>query len=115
MEALLALAAPPGFVLHEASTWSLWHAAAFAATVVLIFEALSRAVPAAFAAAGRIPARGAHHDNLDSRDQLFLSINRACSVPFTYHYLKAAWLLPTVPWCVRGARFFACLRHADAS
>jgi hypothetical protein len=54
--------------------------------------------------AARIPTRGRHHDVLDSRDWLYLAINRAASVPFTYHYLRAAWVLPSVKWCAAPLR-----------
>jgi hypothetical protein len=99
MEALSRLAAAPGFVPTEAATWSAAHAACFLGAVGGAFEFLSHAVPRAFAGAARIAPRGAHHDTLDGRDRLFLAINRAASVPFTYHYLKAAWLLPCMKWC----------------
>jgi hypothetical protein len=112
MEALQRLAQADGFIATEASTWGLPHAAAFVGAVTVTFELLSHAVPALFAPMpGRIEARGKHHDTLDARDYTFLAINRAASVPFTYHFLKAAWLLPCVKWCACAAPAFSAMRQ----
>ena len=91
-----------GFELGDASRWTAAHAASFCLLVVAAFEFLSRVVPFLFVRSGAIPARGRHHDVLDWKDTLCLSFNRCASVPFTYHYLKAAWVLPAVKWCERG-------------
>jgi hypothetical protein len=99
--ALAELLSPPGFVPHEASTWSAAHGVMFASAVCFTFEALTHIVPAVFGplTADRIPARGKHHDVLDRQDLVYLTINRAMSVPFTYHYLRTAWVAPFMRWC----------------
>ena len=100
-EALSRLVAPPGVVPHEASTWGVPQGVAFALAVVFTFEALTHIVPAVFSplTRDRIPARGKHHDVLDRTDLVYLAINRALSIPFTYHYLRTAWVAPFMRWC----------------
>ena len=100
-EVLSRLVAPPGFVPEDVATWGPLHGVAFALAVVFTFEALTHIVPAVFSplTRDRIPARGKHHDVLDRTDLVYLAINRALSIPFTYHYLRTAWVAPFMRWC----------------
>lgn len=86
---------------EDAATWSPSHCLAFVGLVTATFEALSHVVPVVFGSVrGRIEARGRHLDVLTPKDAFFLLINRAASVPFTYHFLRSLYLLPVVQWCV---------------
>jgi len=86
---------------EDASTWSASHGLAFVGLVTATFEALSHVVPLVFGSVrGRIEARGRHLDVLTPKDALFLLFNRAASVPFTYHFLRALYTAPVVQWCV---------------
>ena len=99
-----ALFAATGFQLEDWTVWTPAHATAFCLLVVAAFAFLNAIVPLLFSTRRAIPARGRHHDVLDVTDTLFLSFNRVASVPFTYHYLRAAWMWPAVKWCAtRGA------------
>jgi hypothetical protein len=87
-----------GFQLEDYTAWSPAHALGFMLLVAGAFEFLNTAVPWLFATSRSIPQRGRHHDVLDATDTLYLAFNRLASVPFTYHYLRAAWVWPAIKW-----------------
>ena len=97
---LASLFAATGFQLEDYSAWTPAQGCGFVLLVAGAFEFLNRAVPWVFATSRSIPQRGRHHDVLDATDTLYLAFNRLASVPFTYHYLRAAWVWPAVKWCV---------------
>jgi hypothetical protein len=87
-----------GFQLEDFTAWSPAHALGFMLLVAGAFEFLNTSVPWLFATSRSIPQRGRHHDVLDATDTLYLAFNRLASVPFTYHYLRAAWVWPAIKW-----------------
>ena len=59
-------------------------------------EILARAIPFLFGGLSQIPYKGKHLDQFETRDRLFISLNRFTAVPFVYHVLSAAINTPTV-------------------
>lgn len=49
----------------------------------------------------RIPVRGKHLDDLNSKDLLFIGISKAATAPFVYCYLRYAFFEPIVEWDLR--------------
>lgn len=57
-----------GFRFWDAGSWSPQQAVVFVVGVACAFEFLGRVVPLLFGHAGKIEARGKHHDVLDWKD-----------------------------------------------
>mmetsp|Transcript_35704 Transcript_35704/g.77932 ORF Transcript_35704/g.77932 Transcript_35704/m.77932 type:complete len:254 (+) Transcript_35704:304-1065(+) len=82
--------------LERDSKWAWWQAAVFAGVIMIGMEILARAIPILFGGLSQIPNKGKHLDQFDTRDRLFIFLNRFTAVPFVYHVLSAAINSPTV-------------------
>lgn len=89
-----------GFDLLQPLSWSPLQAGFFSLAVMGALGFLNNIVPLLFARSRSIPAQGSHLDALSPRDRAFLAFNRLASIPFSYHFVRAAWVLPSIAWCV---------------
>lgn len=83
--------------------WLVSSALAFSAFILGAMEGLARGISALVDCALRVRSPLPHNpkqhlDVLDSRDRLFITINKLLTVIFVHNLLYAAWFLPRVAW-----------------
>mmetsp|Transcript_9553 Transcript_9553/g.12979 ORF Transcript_9553/g.12979 Transcript_9553/m.12979 type:complete len:260 (+) Transcript_9553:85-864(+) len=77
-------------------TWTWPQAAIFSGVILFGMEILSQGVQSGFSSLEKIPQKGKHWDSLDTRDILFITLNRLTTVPFVYHLLTTAIRSPSI-------------------